>query len=377
MIMAGVFLFLLITTTGAIAQSGAKFDLDLNKHQYLWELSEEKIKQMAPFNQEQACKDYAAVAIQAYQEDQSRNCGFYPGAGWGGDYQAHYVWCMTGSNATKIPSKIKHLRDSLEQCRACENYSNTAVSQNKTNQLHHCGYGGGQWNSNYNHHFKWCMQGQSITTLQKQTNLRQGKLGFCQPVYGNFKIKSIKPVVDLPGTGLVKTIAIEMEVNSQKPWKIGRYGPGDKGSLWLDLKVINKTEWGSKVIQRRFSITGQYDGAYVPTFVSPVVGTGKKNFTIKVAPSYPSNIRLEAFKMLYHHPGGLISNKGIAQPGSFDCSFNYPDIEATVYMVTRDGVKSATRKKTQIKYDGIFFNTKTKKIGPWDEVPLRGSGPCP
>ena len=331
---------------------------------------------MGPFDKNKACTYYADVAIQAYQEDQSRKCGFYPGSGWGSDHQAHYLWCMTGTNSKLINSKIEHLRDSLEQCRACEKYSNTAIAQNKINLIHHCGYSGGQWNSNYDHHFKWCMQGQSETTLKTQANLRNGKLGFCQPIYGSFKIVSIKPDVDA-STGLIKTINIKMEVNSQKPWKIGRYGPSDKGSLWLDLKVINKTEYGPKIIQRRFSITGQYDGAYAATFVAPVVGAGKKHFTIKAATTYPSNIRLEAFKMLYHHPGGFISNKGFAQPGSFLCSFNYPDIEATVYMVTRDGVKSATEKEPQIQYNGIFFNTKTKKIGPWTEVPQRGSGPCP
>lgn len=176
---------------------------------------------------------------------------------------------------------------------------------------------------------------------------------------------------------VVKTVNIKIQANSPKPWLIGRYGPGDKGSLWLDLKVFNKTASGSKTVQRRFALTGHYDGASVPTFVAPVAGAGQTNFTIKAAPAYPSNIRLEAFKMRYHHPGGLFSNKGFAQPGSFLCSFNYPDIEAAVFIVTNKGVKSVTKKAEQIQKPGMHFNEKTKKIGPWDEVPLRGSGPCP
>lgn len=373
-------MFLLAATSGwlwTLSQASAK-DLKIDPKLFNQPIGQKlKIPEGTKlYSQEEACKNYAEVAIKAFSEEQKLGCGYYPGAGWGGDYQAHYLWCMSGNNSSLIKSRITKLRDKLDTCRACNIYAGTAVLHNKVNDARYCGYTGGRWNSNRDYHFKWCLSGNNQQKINSESRLRKAKLDLCRPLNGDFQIVSIKPDI-YKTTGFIKTINIEIKANTQKPWLLGRYGPGDQGSLWLDLKIINKTGSTPKVIERKFSLTGKYNGKYVPTFVAPVFGNGMKQFTIKAATSYPFNIRLEAFKMLYHHPGGIISSEGFAMPGSFKCSFDYPDIEATVYIITTKGVKKVKRIEQQIQYSGIYFNIKSKNIGAFTEVPLRGSGPCP
>jgi len=332
-----------------------------------------------PLSKEGICKKHADTAILAYKENINRACG-YLGEGWGNDYQNHYLWCMSGDNYKQSSILIGKLRNSLEKCRTCETFSKTAVNQNALNISQSCGLYGPEWNSDYNYHFKWCMHGQNHQLAVKENTSRKAILDKCKPLYGNFKVLSVKPFID--NNSLLQKIEIGIATDSTKPWAIGRYGPGAEGSLWLKLRIHNKTGYGPKIIDRIFSLTGKTtDQKYVTTFMTPHIGmsfpAGYQEFPIHISSGYPSKIRLEAFKMLYHHPGGFLSNEGIAQPGSFKCSFNYPDVEVTVYMVTNAGLKSATYKLEQFQNPNIYFNTKMKKIGAWSEVPQRGSGPCP
>lgn len=329
-------------------------------------------------SREQSCHKYANVAIQAFQENQDKKCG-NSGFPWGADPVSHYNWCMAGNNSQSISQNIKLFRENLEICRGCESYANTAITQYKTYQANHCGNGGNAWDGNYDYHFDWCMHGNNSQYAENENRARQFELNKCQPLNGNFKIESITPY--LYPTGYIQKIEFKVSANSPKPWLTGPYGTMKEGSMWLDLRVYNKTNYGIVRVDRSYSITGRGSKKdYIPTLMEPVPGqqfpSGQQTFTVNVSSGYP-NIRLEAHKMVYHHPGGLISSEGFAQPGSFKCSFNYPDIEATLHIVTNNGVKSDTRKLTQFQHPSVFFNIESKNIGLFSEVPQHGTGPCP
>lgn len=330
-------------------------------------------------SKEQRCKSYAETVKNAAQENQERKCG-YSGNAWNSDTLTNFQWCMQDTNINLVSSKIKMLREQLEKCRSCESYSKSAVNQYKQYAADQCGPGGPEWSGEYDYHFNWCKNGDNEKLhAAKGKKTRQNILDRCKPLYGNFNIDSIKP--HLHQTGYIDHIEITTTATSSRPWLIGDYGSNKEGSMWLRLTVSNKTNKGVEKIERDYSITGygsQKD--HIPTFMAPVPGqsmkSGQQQFKVQIGPGYP-NIRLEAHKMVYHHPGGWISSEGVAQPGSFKCSFGYPDIEATLYILTPAGVKSHTEKITQFQHPWVHFNTETKNIGAWDEVPQHGSGPCP
>ena len=334
----------------------------------------EQKRDTAPTDQaktkDQFCKDYATTALEAWKENESRKCG-YSGEGWGSDYQSHYVWCIMGSNSDLVPAKIKSLREALEKCRTCEQYANTAVSQNKVNVGQSCGYKGPAWDSDYNNHFKWCMAGQNVQFTGQETKKRQGMMDQCKPLFGSFNIQSIKPYLNT--NSYLDHVDIQIEANSTKPWAIGPYGPGDEGSLWLKLRVYNLNDKCRKTVTERiFSITGKSGGNFVNTFMAPPMGmsfpAGNQNFTATVSSGYP-NIRVEACKDLYH-------TSGLFQPGGYACDFFFPDIDATVYMVTNTGVKSDTKKIEEFMHPNIFFNRVFEK-GSAPNITHDAPYPCP
>jgi len=51
----------------------------------------------------------------------------------------------------------------------CQEYANSAISQETANQARHCGYSGSRWVSNFTYHFDWCAAVADDKTLAETT----------------------------------------------------------------------------------------------------------------------------------------------------------------------------------------------------------------
>jgi len=120
------------------------------------------------------CDQYANTAISQYMKNMESACGF-KGPAWSGNYSNHYEWCMKVPR-TQSDAGTKQREDDLaNRCAGtqpsqpegggtmsgpevrCDQYTKSAISQNQENISKGCGFGGPRWNSDYNHHYKWCV----------------------------------------------------------------------------------------------------------------------------------------------------------------------------------------------------------------------------
>ncbi|SFK86243.1 hypothetical protein SAMN05444581_13216 [Methylocapsa palsarum] len=60
----------------------------------------------------------------------------------------------------------------------CRQYAQTAVDANAQNVQHHCGFGGGRWQNNFNAHFQWCLN-VGVDAPRNETDARNHQLAQC------------------------------------------------------------------------------------------------------------------------------------------------------------------------------------------------------
>ena len=130
-----------------------------------------------------ACDKYAKDAVLQNQHNEKIGCG-YSGLQWNSDYNNHFNWCMNGNlNLTKGENNARQA--ALAKCRTskCDEYAKIAVLQNDSNLQMKCGFTGPLWNSDYNYHFNWCMNGDNVQFADKETKARADIKGKCSGCY--------------------------------------------------------------------------------------------------------------------------------------------------------------------------------------------------
>jgi hypothetical protein len=115
------------------------------------------------------CDSYARNAVFQQDANIELGCNLAPAPVWSLDYQAHYRWCETASDAD-LESGTRMRQDALDACRAskqpaspppadrCSAYATSAVDQQRRNLDLGCGYGGPVWSSEFRAHYQWCQQ---------------------------------------------------------------------------------------------------------------------------------------------------------------------------------------------------------------------------
>ena len=126
---------------------------------------------------ESACKNYAKAAVALNQENLKQGCGL-TGSQWHSNYNNHYNWCMLGKNLKYTGKETRAKQFALKECskkNACDQYAKDAVAQNQENLKQGCGFKDGQWHSNYNNHYNWCLKSTG-DSAQSESKARQGDL---------------------------------------------------------------------------------------------------------------------------------------------------------------------------------------------------------
>ena len=123
------------------------------------------------------CDRYAKAAVAQQLENTSVGCGF-TGPEWDSNYNYHYQWCMHGNNSNYdiINRGYEFRKDKLSHCNlseldqkvhtrydlTCGKYARSAVELNNQNLYWGCGFKPPKWDSNYQHHLKWCKHGDNL-----------------------------------------------------------------------------------------------------------------------------------------------------------------------------------------------------------------------
>ncbi len=364
---------------------------------------------------ETMCKKYAQDAFDLNQEaerleSKGLGCSVLKGGNWHSQYQVHFDKCMMD----RIPNPgktIKQMQAELKKCNTCNSYAKTAVDLNKKREKQKCARGSEweykypRWSSDEDHHNRWCLQGENYKTADSHNRRRESEIKRCtdceqfekqiadfdkqyenllcrapnslkfnvvdaclypetkdyasyirdtikakktelarcnmnKPLNGDFKITKITP--HYGASRQVDSIDISVSANSKNDWVIGNYGNEKYGSLWVKLKlrsfVLNGGKEQDKTHNSFFAIGGTSN---VPAMIAPYVGkkipAGSQNFVIKVKP----------FTIL----SGVLTiwNNGKA------CTYNYPWVEAEVFISTPPNVNQDFKKRV---YSTSFFDKK-------------------
>jgi hypothetical protein len=131
------------------------------------------------------CEKYAESAVDQSRQNSRRGCG-YTGDRWNSNYQKHFKWCMSVDRET-ADSEAGARADDIGRCDSggrgnrefCRSYAQSAVQQNDRNDRRGCGYNGDRWHSNYQDHFRWCLDVER-EEAESQTNSRDGDLRACR-----------------------------------------------------------------------------------------------------------------------------------------------------------------------------------------------------
>ena len=107
-----------------------------------------------------------ATATAQNKQNLANNCG-YSGPRWSSDYEGHLKWCIDVSAAVEDRENIARIgqlakRPALHKW--CDIYSIIAVAQNDANLSAGCNETGNRWQSNYKHHYDWCVPCESAKT---------------------------------------------------------------------------------------------------------------------------------------------------------------------------------------------------------------------
>ncbi|MCU7917576.1 MAG: hypothetical protein KZQ95_04370 [Candidatus Thiodiazotropha sp. (ex Epidulcina cf. delphinae)] len=149
------------------------------------------------------CEAYARQALTQFEEAQGEGCENLNYPVWSVDFRHHYDWCR------KVPpreaEKGGELRAGvLRQCRgsqgritgtapaadpgaimgssrqrACRDYADSAVSQQRRNLAGRCGFQGPQWNGNPEDHYNWCLHGENLKRTEAERLRREEALASC------------------------------------------------------------------------------------------------------------------------------------------------------------------------------------------------------
>jgi hypothetical protein len=148
----------------------------------VWDLRAEILEIVEPLSVG-FCKDYAARAVAASQENARLMCG---GAGprWSAAQAEHLDWCIGNRLNTDPANDESRARvETLGNCVAsrCETYAALAMSAVNENMSKNCGGGGERWTSDRSRHVSWCakIRGDSAA-LNAETDARNSELQICR-----------------------------------------------------------------------------------------------------------------------------------------------------------------------------------------------------
>jgi hypothetical protein len=148
--------------------------------------------QLAQFNGEgrhsgrrDFCEQYAQAALDQNSQNSRKDCGF-TGDRWHSNFQKHFKWCMKVEREA-ADSEAGARADDLDRCGSggrgkrefCTGYARSAVQQNERNERRGCGYTGDRWHSNYQEHFRWCLDVQQ-DAAESETSSRDKELRACR-----------------------------------------------------------------------------------------------------------------------------------------------------------------------------------------------------
>ena len=319
---------------------------------------------------EQMCTEYAEASVIQENENKEQNCNF-TGDDWSIDQDYHYNWCIENNDLNynkKAVDKYSTRQEELKKCKDknfCKEYAKKAEEQNEKNKQDGCGFTDPVlWLSNFEYHYDWCLSGQNIGIADKRTKERNTLLAKCasiKPLDGTFKIISVKPSID--ENGILGRVEIIIESDSSQDWVLGDFGHNVYGSLWIEIKTINKV-WYNGLVQdvvynNFFSIRGMAAGTQ--SLVQPPIGNqylkGKRPVVLIVHP-FP-NIRLSAIQKIFSVPVGPF------EPGKLGCWHDYPEIIAKVNVFTTSGIQHDTMPIEAINTPLTTISIKQPSGGVW------------
>lgn len=123
------------------------------------------------------CNDYTNKAIKQQQQNTNQGCGF-SGNAWSTSRSWHFDWCRrvdTGLAAqgnsfrvNKLSNECKTQTSNISKESFCRQYTADAIYDNNLNKSQGCGHTGPRWNSNYAHHYNWCLTADRRLATQEQ-----------------------------------------------------------------------------------------------------------------------------------------------------------------------------------------------------------------
>lgn len=184
------------------------------------------------------CKQYANKAIDQLHQAQSLGLPT-PAPVWSGNYQLHYNWCLsqseaalaqgsalrqaqldkakkpTGSTAVTGPMDKATIQatpvpvqkpakvaaaiqgDSENTGKACERYAAESVRQNQENLSLGAGLTGPAWSNDYRAHYNWCIQGNNLSSTpqhlaDREKALQEDAVKFAKEPFKRYATESVR-----------------------------------------------------------------------------------------------------------------------------------------------------------------------------------------
>lgn len=211
------------------------------------------------------CNSYGNKAGQAALDNKLYNCKF-TGPRWGEGSEGHRAYCLSERIAQRVRGEISSwpqsettLRnDLIDKCKGknpqrkiafCTNYANEAVADAKTFKEKNCDASQnnwGRWETDYVHHFSWCIGRGSVTATNtagnSETGIRNAAIEACLARGGG--PPRLTPVVNQnsgafgPPKGGAKTLAAPSNPNAKT-------GTGTGGAY-----LVHQPKGGSSALDR-------------------------------------------------------------------------------------------------------------------------------